>query len=535
MCGIFFVRSLIHDKDKLKESCDKASYRGPDNSKFTYFPEPLSEPFFPAGECNYYIGFHRLAINGLNEESNQPFYKNGVYLICNGEIYNYKRLYSLLNKEQATTSDCEIILDLYLEFGLDYTIKLLDGVFAFVIVDIKKNLVLCGRDPLGVRPMFYYFDKKEFYCSSELKQISDLTKTDNVKQFPPGNYGTLNGDNLNISKYFNLLSINYPITVYDDISTTAYFSTELICEGLTEAVRKRLLSDRPVACLLSGGLDSSLIASLVCKLQNKQIETFSIGLEGSPDLKYARMVAEYLKTKHHEIILTEDDFLNAIPDVIRRIESYDTTTVRASVGNCLIGKYISENSDAKVIFNGDGSDELTGGYLYFHKCDNDLKFDNECRRLLENISYFDVLRSDRSISSWGLEPRTPFLDKSFVNLYLGLPMNIRFQRNEIEKKALRDAFTCTFSGYLPNEVLYRQKEAFSDGVSAETRSWYKIIEEHLDKNNLVKNYDPDSELSKEQQYYKQIFDEYYPNKRSVIPYYWMPKWSNTKDPSARTL
>ena len=304
---------------------------------------------------------------------------------------------------------------------------------------------------------------------------------------------------------------------------------------LIESVRKRLLSDRPLACLLSGGLDSSLIASIVCSLSDKQIETFSIGLEGSPDLKYAKMVATHLNTKHHEIIVSEAEFLNAIPDVIRRIESYDTTTVRASVGNCLIGKYISENSEAKVIFNGDGADELMGGYLYFHKCDSALKFDNECRRLLENISSFDVLRSDRSISSWGLEPRTPFLDKSFVTFYLGLPLSLRFKKGEIEKKLVRDAFDNTFSPFLPNEVLFRQKEAFSDGVSAETRSWYTIIQEHLDKPEFQGLFTEKSELTKEQQYYKCIFDGLYPNKSSVIPYYWMPKWSDTKDPSARTL
>ena len=176
-----------------------------------------------------------------------------------------------------------------------------------------------------------------------------------------------------------------------------------------------------------------------------------------------------------------------------------------------------------------------GGYLYFHKCDSALKFDNECRRLLENISSFDVLRSDRSISSWGLEPRTPFLDKSFVTFYLGLPLSLRFKKGEIEKKLVRDAFDNTFSPFLPNEVLFRQKEAFSDGVSAETRSWYTIIQEHLDKPEFQGLFTEKSELTKEQQYYKCIFDGLYPNKSSVIPYYWMPKWSDTKDPSARTL
>ncbi len=525
MCGIFFIKSTFHDKEILEKSFNKAKSRGPDDTKFIFFPKlTLSD----VDNITYYIGFHRLAINGLNDKSNQPFYKNGVYLICNGEIYNYKQLYKHLNKEPDTDSDCEVIIDLYIEYGVEYMIKLLDGVFAFALVDITKNLIICGRDPMGVRPLFYYHNNNEFYLSSEMKQISDLVNENSIKQFPCGYYSILNDSQLKFYKYFNLPSLTLPVGSYTIVC-------EMVKEMLIDSVRKRLLSDRPVACLLSGGLDSSLIASIVSSLSDKQIETFSIGLEGSPDLKYAKMVAEHLNTKHHEVIVTEKEFLEAIPDVIRRIESYDTTSVRASVGNCLIGKYISENSDAKVIFNGDGADELMGGYLYFHKCDNALKFDKECRRLLENISYFDVLRSDRCISSWGLEPRTPFLDKSFVTFYLNLPLEFRFEKNVIEKKVVRDAFTNSLSPFLPNDVLFRKKEAFSDGVSAETRSWYKIIQEHLDKPEFDGWFTEKSELTKEQQYYKKIFDDLYPNKDSVIPYYWMPKWSDTKDPSARTL
>ena len=536
MCGIFYIRNPNVTQSIYKECFSKSSSRGPDSNEIKTFGKHV-------------IGFHRLAINGLNEESNQPFCKNdfGVFLICNGEIYNFKKLYELMDIEPETDSDCEVIIDLYLKYGIDYTIKMLDGVFAFVIVDTIKDVIICGRDPLGVRPMFYFqeiktglrklFTENSFYCASELKQLSDMTTEDVIKPFPPGCYSTLKGNDLEFHRYFSLMSLNYTNDIYTNYWRGYDFSISIIRDTLTDAVRKRLLSDRPIACLLSGGLDSSLIASLVCKLSQKQIETFSIGLEGSPDLKNARIVAEYLNTKHHEIIVTEQEFLNAIPDTIKRIESYDTTTVRASVGNSLVAKYISEHSDAKVIFNGDGADELMGGYLYFHKCKNALDFDNECRRLLENIYYFDVLRSDRSISLWGLEPRTPFLDKSFVNIYLGLPINLRFQKGEMEKKLIRDAF----KGYLPDEILYRKKEAFSDGVSSETRSWFQIINEHVEKILDEKNVAyygklmNDLELTKEQIYYKRLFDEYYPNKFSVIPYYWMPRWSNTKDPSARTL
>jgi len=263
------------------------------------------------------------------------------------------------------------------------------------------------------------------------------------------------------------------------------------------------------------------------------LETFSIGLPGSTDLVYAKKVADYLGTNHTEIILSEQEFFDAIPEVIYKIESYDTTTVRASVGNYLIAKYISEHSEAKVIFNGDGSDELTGGYLYFHNVPNALLFDYEVKSLLKNIHYFDVLRSDRCISSCGLEPRTPFLDKTFVSTYLSIPLCFRNQPG-IEKKILRDSFI----DFLPNDVLYRKKEAFSDGVSGNDRSWYQVIDEKLLNMNIPKieyNKEYLKPRTKEQRYYRYLFEYNYANREKVIPYFWMPKWSNTTDPSARTL
>ena len=242
----------------------------------------------------------------------------------------------------------------------------------------------------------------------------------------------------------------------------------MINESLSEAVRKRVNNtDREIACLLSGGLDSSLITALVKKMcPNKQLTTWSIGLKGSEDLKYARMVADHLGTVHNEIVVSEYDFLNCIESVIQAIESYDTTTVRASVGNWLISKYIKENSDCKVVFNGDGSDEVCGGYMYFHCAPDSIEFDKECKKLLKEIHFFDVLRSDRSISSHGLEARTPFLDANFVSTYLSIPANIRNHSENkcCEKYLLRRAFD---NGLLPKEVLWRTKEAFSDGVSSQ--------------------------------------------------------------------
>tara|TARA_E500000178_G_scaffold356408_1_gene434050 strand:+ start:719 stop:2290 length:1572 start_codon:yes stop_codon:yes gene_type:complete len=523
MCGIFFIKN-IQSTDLVKAEFNKASNRGPDDTKFINLDK-------------YYIGFHRLSINGLDNISNQPFYKNGIYLICNGEIYNYKQLYNDIGIVPETNSDCEIILDLYMLYPISYFITLLDGVYSFIIYDTKKDIVTIGRDIFGVRPLFCSEDYE--YFSSELKQINNLTdKT--ISQFKPGHYLIIdnNKNKIDLIRYYTL--IDYTLSFlprYKSLANEYNYYRDMIKYNLINAVNKRLLSDRPIACLLSGGLDSSIITSIVSKLTTftkSKLETYSIGLKESTDLINANIVAKYLNTNHTEIILTEDEFFNAIPEVIEKIESYDTTTVRASVGNYLIAKYISNHSDAKVIFNGDGADELTGGYLYFNKAPNNLLFDYEIKTLLNYIHFFDVLRSDRCISSCGLEPRTPFLDKTFVTMYLSIPLKYRLQKHEIEKKILRDSF----NEFLPSEILNRKKEAFSDGVSGTDRSWYKIIEEKLkDVDIPLFKYNSNylSPKTKEQFYYRYIFEQKFPGREKIIPYFWMPKWSNTKDPSARTL
>lgn len=329
-----------------------------------------------------------------------------------------------------------------------------------------------------------------------------------------------------------------------------------IVKYLCDAVKKRALNtERPIACLLSGGLDSSLITALVnnfYKMEHgldKQIETYSIGLKGSEDVKYAKIVADYLGTKHTEIIVTEKEMFDVIPEVIYAIESYDTTSIRASIGNYLLGKYISKNSNAKVIFNGDGSDELSGGYLYMKNCPDCIEFDCETRRLLKDIHLFDVLRSDKCISSHGLEPRTPFLDKTFVNYYLSIPQKERFEQNKIiEKFLIRNSFTyANFEDVygkqiLPDEILWRKKEAFSDGVSSKGRSLYVILQEFISTSLKLENYYEENVIDKypisietEKLYYKNLFDSYYPYCDNIVPYFWMPLYSNATDPSARTL
>lgn len=561
MCGIFSLFNLTLN-DKLKNVVYKnfmlGKNRGPNNSQFNEY------------EKKYFLGFHRLAINGLDNYSNQPIEINDKVLICNGEIYNYKQLYKNHNIKPKTHSDCEVIIHLYEKYGIEKCIDLLDGVFAFVLIDNQKNEMYVSRDPYGVRPLYFYsgdYQNTPFFgFSSEMKMISSMKNTFGIyeiRQFEPGSYYHYKYDTKNDTWLFNSFYAYhfYKKQIQNDVSYNmnsiidyiANYPYNMIRSSLIEAVKKRVITtERPIACLLSGGLDSSLITSIVKSLYknneyykrhpNETLETYSIGLKGSEDLRYARKVADFLGTNHTEIEMTEEEFLSHIPEVIYKIESYDTTTIRASVGNYLVSRYISKNSNAKVIFNGDGSDEVTGGYLYFHKAPNATEFDDECKRLLENIHYFDVLRSDRSISSNGLEARTPFLDKIFVRNYLSIDKEMRYNTHMkyCEKYLLRKAFDK--KGYLPDEVLWRTKEAFSDGVSSHTKSWYEIIQDYIESYNLgccdnLQNITYNIPQTDEQRYYRSIFNNVYHNDyANVIPYFWMPRFiKNVSDSSARTL
>lgn len=537
MCGIFGIVNEVYISKTIINSFNKGVLRGPENSKIDTYGNSI-------------IGFHRLAINGLNNESNQPFIDGNIIVTCNGEIYNYRELAKNNNISLNTSSDCEIILHLYKKFGIEYTLNILDGVFAFSIYCISSGELILARDPYGVRPLYYALDNNKFFYASEIKSIYELCHNKhNIIEFSPGSYMKINDKlTINIVKY-----TNFPCndTIYPNES---YILNIKIFNMINEAVRKRIegTTDRPVACLLSGGLDSSLICAIVNQYYNSQhkLETYSIGLPGSEDLKYARLVAQHLKTNHNEIIVTEQEFFNAIPEVIKTIESYDTTTVRASVGNYLIAKWIKKNSNAKVVFNGDGADELLGGYLYFHKAPSATEFDRECKRLLTDISKYDVLRSDRSISSNGLEPRTPFLDRKWVEFYLSINSNNRFHsiNGQCEKYLIRKAFEDFKPNILPKEVLWRTKEAFSDGVSSHEKSWFQIIQDNiifriqynddlnLELHKLLKD---DTLFNKpqtfEQAYYRHLYEKNYKGCEKTIPYFWMPKFVEANDASARTL
>lgn len=585
MCGIFALlnNSTTFDGKFIYKNFMKGSGRGPEYSEYLNLYKNID------------LGFHRLAINGLDSTSNQPFRIDDITLICNGEIYNFNELYEEHNIAPRTNSDCEVIIHLYKLYGIEYTLSLLDGYYSFVLVDSsdisKEPEIYVARDPHGVRPL--YVMKIDYQShndnntldsdyeivndglivfASELKMMNEfMNKPDtsqliaykkiefngkknpvfqfDIKQYPPGTYSKLTRRNtINGSFYFEIFAkkfYNFPIlslnTQIDINYTTIDDSFIKIYNAFDNAVKKRVLgtTERPIACLLSGGLDSSLVASLVSKYYGKQLETYSIGLPGGEDFKYARLVAEHIGSKHTEIIVSEDDFFNAIPEVIKTIESYDTTTVRASVGNYLVSKYISQNSDAKVVFNGDGSDEVTGGYLYFHASPNKYEFDKEVKRLLSDICLFDVLRSDKSISSNGLEPRTPFLDIQFVDTYLSIPLMHRYNPGKSEKWLLRKSVEVCNPNLLPASVLWRTKEAFSDGVSSQARSWFEIISEKVEeckyKINHYENEEHLRPLTLEQKYYRTLFDTYYPHCCKALPYFWMPRFIKANDASARTL
>lgn len=543
MCGIFayLTNGKFTDFTKdylkiMKESAQNNRKRGPDNTTDLYINNKI------------YMMFHRLSINDLSNNGNQPMILNNYYLMCNGEIFNHNTIINFYNFNTNTKSDCEVILHLYafLKYRNSKDIigelcNILDGEFSFVLYDMDENTCFIARDPYGVRPLFIgKTENEDIAFSSELKGLNKLCYK--AEQFKPGHYMKIFHDNsIIINRYHSIeyissnINNNNNMVEYNHILNNLNFYFRC-------AVYKRMMSDKEVCSLLSGGLDSSLVSAILSeKMGQYRLKTFAIGIKGSPDLKNAQLVADHIKSNHYSIELTEQEFLDAIPEVIYNIESYDTTTVRASVGNYLVAKYIRENTDCKVVFNGDYADEVCGGYKYFKNAPSEIAFHNECLRLVNDIHYYDCLRSDRSISSNGLEARVPFADKIFINYYLSIPTKYRISNNYLEKLMLRKAFEN--DNLLPDEVLFRPKEAFSDGVTSEKRSWHKIIQEHVDKiitdeefNLKRNNYKNNKPILKESFYYRQIFENTYKGFDNVIPYFWMPKWcKEVDDPSAREL
>jgi len=537
MCGILGIINARAPYIYDENFCNGTS-RGPEYSSLRCF------------RGNIVLGFHRLSINGLDSDSDQPLEIDNIVLVCNGEIYNYKELYQLIDEEacRETDSDCEIIIHLYKKYGIEQTLQMLDGEFSFILIDINLEQGFVARDPYGVRPLYHYKKDTILMYTSELKMINSHISQDNqVHQFEPGTFMKLNLKKWLVTIEYKKKFSNFPFSYssLNSVDEDIIGIMKQINYNLREAVRKRITNtDREVCCLLSGGLDSSLVCSIAQEFSQTPIKTFSIGLKDSIDLINAKKVAEYIKSEHHEVIVSDDEFFNAIPEVIHAIESYDTTTVRASVGNYLISKYIRDNTNCKVVLNGDGADELSGGYLYFSNCIDPIEFDKECKRLLNDICYFDVLRSDRSISCNGIEARIPFLDITFVQHYLSISTHLRCDstNERMEKFLIRMAFN--YDNLLPDEILWRRKEAFSDGVSGVSganKSWSEIIKEKINQlpdemlSNINKEYDHNNPTTTEQQYYRYLFEQHYRYCEKTIPYLWMPKYVNADDSSARTL
>ena len=534
MCGIFaYINNQpITDEQKtiLEKEFYKSQMRGPDNSITKH-------------SKYVYLGFHRLSINGL-ENGNQPMEHpedKDITLICNGEIYNYKELAAQYNCNLVTGSDCEIILHLYKLLGFKETIQKLDGVFGIVLYDNRKQKVFVARDPIGVRSLFIGTTPSSFAIASEMKSLHNISN--NIIQFPVGSIWDMDiGDHdMNtFEKYYNM------DTIYNDSSLTINNETiimDKIYQSFDNAVKKRLMSDKPIGCLLSGGFDSSIVAALLSKhFPEHTLKTFSIGLEGSPDLKFARMVADFIKSDHHEVVVSESQMLGAIEEDIMQIESYDTTTVRASTPMYLLSKYIKENTDVTVVYSGEGSDEASGSYLYFHNAPTPNDFKQETIRLMKDLSYFDVLRCDKSIAGAGLEVRVPFLDKDFLKMYMNIQAEKKMPTTyNMEKYLLRKSFEKY--NLLPTEVLWRMKEGMSDGVSSQSRGWYEIIQEHANSiytdesfSTLQQKYSFNPPMSKESLWFRELFNKYYLGRDKTIPYYWLPKWSgDVTEPSARAL
>ena len=509
MCGIFGeIRRVQTKNDKfdfkdIMNSALQSKHRGPDNTN-DYFSTYRS--------YQMYFVFHRLTINGLDEISNQPMKIGNTVLLCNGEIYNYKKLSEEYNITLTTNSDCEIISHLYQLLGIQ-CIRLLDGVFTFLLYDNQNGLIYVGHDPIGIRSGYMMSTDERFVVSSEMKSIP---YSDKIEMIPPGSYLEFNLNN-HQKEVFSYFSLEFPIKYSEDD-----VSCKLIRQLLTESVNKRLMSDKAIGCLLSGGIDSSIICSLVKQLSGKtRTHTFSIGLEGSPDLQYAEKVALHLGTNHKSYIVTEEEMLDAIEPTIKQIESYDTTTVRASVPMYLLSKKIAADTFVKVILSGEGADELSGSYLYFHKAPNPTEFQEECLRLVKDVQHFDVLRGDKTTAGNGLEIRVPFFDKTFVKEYMSIDPELKVVRNGYEKYLLRK----TFEDDLPQDIVWRRKDGFSDGVSTMEKPWYQVI------NDYTQGYFGMTE----DEYYQSIFQKHYPGREYIVPYQWLPKWTELSNPSGRLI
>ena len=574
MCGItLFIgndssSNLESNRKYLLELSKKIRHRGPDWNGI-YINE----------ENKLAIMHERLSIVGVENGSQPIIYDNKYILSVNGEIYNYKELYNsvLHNKyKPQTQSDCEVIIYLYKEFG-EQCVKMLDGIFSFILYDVENNKLFIARDPIGVIPLYYGFNNNgkensngnsnsinnENICfSSELKVLEDFN---NCNIVPPGHFMNITIYDIhnkeNLFTNFNDLFQKYYMPSWDNEKYITYDENEelyqMIRQNLTDSVEKRLMSEVPFGVLLSGGLDSSLIVSITNQLmKNKtslwgnKLHTFSIGLKDAPDLKYAKQVADYLGTIHHEYNFTVQEGIDSIEDIIYHLETYDVTTIRASTPMFLMSRKIKALG-IKMVLSGEGADEILGGYLYFHNAPSNNEFHNECIRRVKNLHYFDCSRANKSTMAWGLEARVPFLDKSFLEMAIPIDPELKL-KNNIEKYILRKSFDVNDENgnpiYLPESVLWRQKEQFSDGVgynsvdglhefinTQATDEYFKSRIMEYQQQNQIHNSYSNIPKNKEELYYFEIFNRLFPNKQDIVSR-WIPRtdWDGVNyDPSGR--
>jgi asparagine synthase (glutamine-hydrolysing) len=560
MCGIWFycAPTGTYDKEYIL-SCahsDNLKARGPDRS----IVKKITVRNF-----DFFLVFHRLAIMDLSEIGDQPFHiknnKEEIYLMCNGEIYGYKHLiekYQLQNKI-ISNSDCEVLIHLYNKLGLEGLYEELSdhyevsGEFAMVILHVKDNNVLihCARDVGGVRPLYYSHNYSHHSAQTKINglclssQLCGIPVTNHhqmvqqVKAYSIHTY-TIPFDDDHIQeklhKIYDLRDI--PITIYDETE-----AVHKIQKVLTKCVEDRFASDRDIIFMLSGGLDSSICCALgaeFAKKHNKKIKTMCIGMENGTDQLYAELVAKHLDTDHTMIKKSEDEFLDCCKHrVTAKIESYDITTNRASTPQLISAEEIASKTNCKVVIVGDYSDEVCGGYNETKLAPSIHHFRERIHELTEDIIYFDAQRVDRCVAGMGLEARTPFGDHRFIKLYMSIDPKLRVAKDGVEKYLLRKAF----ENFLPSRVVWRPKEAFSDGISSLKKSWYEIIQEEI--NGLYTEEDLElakekfcylTPYTKESLHYRLKFNEFYSNKfATVLPSFWLPKWGGQKDPSARLL
>lgn len=547
MCGFVGAFELTQDLEVLRSQvlkmAKKIRHRGPDWSGIYCGDKAV-------------LAHERLSIVDITS-GGQPLYSKDKKLVLavNGEIYNHRSIRAKYadKYEFQSQSDCEVLLALYQDKGIDM-LEDLNGIFAFALFDIENNRYIIGRDHMGIIPLYIGYDKAgQLYVASELKALEGFCP--NIKEFPAGHY--LDSREGEVKQWYKR-----DWMAYDNVKDNPT-DIDVLRKGLEDAVHRQLMSDVPYGVLLSGGLDSSIISAVAKKFAARRVEndneteawwpqlhSFAIGLKGAPDLIAARKVAEYIGTVHHEINFTVEEALDALSDVIYHIETYDVTTVRASTPMYLLARFI-KSMGVKMVLSGEGSDEIFGGYLYFHKAPDAKALHEETVRKLDKLHLYDCLRANKTLSAWGVEGRVPFLDKEFMDIAMRInPADKMCGRNgKIEKHILRQAF----EGYLPESVTWRQKEQFSDGVGY---NWIDSLREMAEKKVSDKQMERAAErfpinppMSKEEYWYRIMFEEHFPSASaastvpsvpsvacsSAVALEWDESFKNRIDPSGRAI